>query len=330
MTNKPQDKTEGSAQPDVKPTRRRFVPLDEYGRQGVLEPRGSTPVEGTTETTSYPSPWAAAVRANASYGLCSTYPSVLVVPRSVVGDGDDESAPFLRRVAAFRSENRFATLTWGSRTHGGSVWRSAQPKVGLQGNRSPEDERYLYAIGEEAKRANLAADARAEGGVGGGGSSGRPPVEFLRMICGRINESDLIPGLDGPGGGGGGANGGAGSACMLKIMDMRPKSAAMGNKTQGYGYENTNNYRGSTINFYGIGNIHAVRDAYQKVSGLCTSPASSDLQWTQLVENTGWPGMIRLILSAAWQVAFHVHYNRLPVLVHCSVSVLFWFLRVAS
>ena len=27
----------------------------------------------------------------------------------------------------------------------------------------------------------------------------------------------------------------------------------------GYGYENTNNYRGATINFYGIGNIHAVR-----------------------------------------------------------------------
>jgi hypothetical protein len=40
----------------------------------------------------------------------------------------------------------------------------------------------------------------------------------------------------------------------------------------------------------------------------------------QLIENTNWPSMIRLILSAAWQAAFHVHYNRLPVLVHCSVS----------
>ena len=28
--------------------------------------------------------------------------------------------------------------------------------------------------------------------------------------------------------------------------------------------------------------------------------------------------MIRLILSAAWQTAFHVHHNRLPVLLHCS------------
>lgn len=126
------------------------------------------------------------------------------------------------------------------------------------------------------------------------------------MLCGGNNESDLIP-RDGEGG-----------QCMLKIMDMRPKSAAMGNRTQGYGYENTNNYRGSTINFYGIGNIHAVRDAYQKVNALCLNPNTSDLQWMQLVENTNWPSMIRLILSASWQTAFHVHYNRLPVLVHCS------------
>jgi hypothetical protein len=109
----------------------------------------------------------------------------------------------LRRCAAFRSENRFPALTWGSATHGGSIWRSSQPKVGLQGNRSIEDERYLYAIGEEAKRANLAADARVDGGVGGGG--GKPPNEFLRMLCGRNNESDLI--LEG-----------ANSSCMLKIM----------------------------------------------------------------------------------------------------------------
>ena len=64
------------------------------------------------------------------------------------------------------------------------------------------------------------------------------------------------------------------------------------------------------------------RDAYQKVNALCLNPNTSDLQWMQLVENTNWPSMIRLILSAAWQTAFHVHYNRFPVLVHCSVSIL--------
>mmetsp|Transcript_4199 Transcript_4199/g.8751 ORF Transcript_4199/g.8751 Transcript_4199/m.8751 type:complete len:242 (+) Transcript_4199:230-955(+) len=193
---------------------------------------------------------------------------------------------------------------WGSPNHGGSIWRCSQPKVGLQGNRSIEDERYLYAIAEEAKRANLKADARLAGGVGGGSKGeDRPPTEFLRMLCGRNNESDLI--MDGS------------NPCSLKIMDMRPKSAAMANRTQGYGYENTNYYRGASINFYGIGNIHAVRDSYQKVCALCLSPNTSDIQWMQLVENTNWLSMARLILSASRQTAFHVHYNQLPILLHC-------------
>ncbi len=38
----------------------------------------------------------------------------------------------------------------------------------------------------------------------------------------------------------------------------------------------------------------------------------------QLVEDTKWLSFIRLILSASWQAAFHVRYNRLPVLLHCS------------
>lgn len=36
------------------------------------------------------------------------------------------------------------------------------------------------------------------------------------------------------------------------------------------------------------------------------------------MEDTKWLSFIRLILSASWQAAFHIRYNRLPVLVHCS------------
>lgn len=105
---------------------------------------------------------------------------------------------------------------------------------------------------------------------------------------------------------------------MVKIMDLRPKSAAIANRTGGYGYENTSHYKNMTLSFHGIGNIHAVRDSYQKLSHLCTSPSTSDVQWGQLVEETKWLHHIRLILSSSWQAAFHVRYNRLPVVVHCS------------
>lgn len=92
----------------------------------------------------------------------------------------------------------------------------------------------------------------------------------------------------------------------------------MANRTGGYGYENTSNYAGSTLQFCNIGNIHAVRDAYQKMSNLCTNPSTADLQWNALVEDTKWLSHIRLILAASWEAAFWTHVHRLPVVLHCS------------
>lgn len=229
-------------------TRRRFVPLEEYERQGIFQMRrqnSSSSSDGEGEDEEHPSPWAPILTANANYGLCATYPSILVGPTCIVGvseinksntNKNDNNIGMLRRCAAFRSENRLPALTWGNSRDGGSIWRSAQPKVGLQGNRNVDDERYLYAIGVEARRATDLATKE------------RPPIEFLRMLCGRNNESDLIIDVET-----------GSSSCLLKVMDMRPKTSAMANRTQGYGYENTSNYRGTTIDFYGIGNIHAVR-----------------------------------------------------------------------
>jgi hypothetical protein len=192
--------------------RRRFVPLAEFARQGV------GPADAAAAAAVTPAGlWAPLGGANAAYGLCATYPTVLVGPRSAgVGPGAEA---LLRRVAAFRAAGRLPALTWAAAAGGGSVWRASQPRVGLQGNRSAEDERYLGAIAEGAMRANLAADARDEGGVGRGRHGA--PLEFLRMLCGGNNEGDLL------------LEGGQRSGCMLKIMDMRPKIAAAGNRTQG-------------------------------------------------------------------------------------------------
>ena len=85
----------------------------------------------------WPSPWRLTTGANAHFRLAPSYPDVLVVPQGVTDAA-------LGAVAAFRSEQRLPTLTWGRRfggLHAGSIWRSSQPKVGVSRQRCAEDVR---------------------------------------------------------------------------------------------------------------------------------------------------------------------------------------------
>mmetsp|Transcript_4414 Transcript_4414/g.5104 ORF Transcript_4414/g.5104 Transcript_4414/m.5104 type:complete len:826 (+) Transcript_4414:284-2761(+) len=257
----------------LKPASRRFDPLQEFRRQfGVLQP----------------CPWAIYENINNNYQICMSYPSVLVGPASLP-ETSPESQRIIRQMASFRSEKRFTALTWSSGKDGASLWRAAQPKVGIQGNRNNADEFYLRHIAESAARCNALRTDK----------SPMPNREYIQKLTG---QPDF--GLS-PGG-------------TLKIMDMRPRSSALANKTSGYGYENTSNYPGSTLQFCSITNIHGVRDAYQKMSSLCLSTTSQDSQWMSLIEDTKWLHHIRLILSASWEAAFFIHVHRMPVFLHCS------------
>ena len=111
-------------------------------------------------------------------------------------------------------------MSWASRYDGASIWRCAQPKVGLQGNRNTADEMYIKKIGECAALANTQA-------VLSGKMPKRPSTAFLRMLTGGINESDMM--LDTACR----ENAAFTEKCMVKILDLRPKSSAMANRTQG-------------------------------------------------------------------------------------------------
>jgi myotubularin-related protein 1/2 len=67
-----------------------------------------------------------------------------------------------------------------------------------------------------------------------------------------------------------------------------------------------------------VQNIHAVRDSYQKLCGVCNSESTSDVNWNALIEDTKWLAHARTILAASWETAYWVHVWRLPVLLHCS------------
>jgi hypothetical protein len=242
-------------------------------------------------------PWMVYPTLNHQYQLCASYPGYpLVGPATLNAESNPEAKRLLQQCAQFRSEYRLPLLTWSTGTDGGSLWRASQPKVGLQGNRSSADEMLLKHILEAAASANAMSHS----------ANSLPSLSLsqIQALTGNNLQTDFM--------------GGAGLPPTLKILDLRPRSAAIANKTGGYGYENTSNYAGTTLQFCGIDNIHKVRDAYQKLSAVCMSPNTSDLNWNALLEDTKWPSMIRLILAAGWEAAFWIHVYRFPVLVHCS------------
>lgn len=75
---------------------------------------------------------------NRDYYICSTYPKMLCVPKSVSDD-------LVANAALFRSRGRFPALSY-LHTNGRVICRAAQPMVGIKGNRSNDDEELLEAI----------------------------------------------------------------------------------------------------------------------------------------------------------------------------------------
>lgn len=102
-----------------------YQPEAEFHRQGLNNPLSHWRV----------------TRLNERFGLCGTYPRLLVVPRSI----SDEA---LARAAAFRSGRRLPVLCWKDAFGVASISRCSQPLVGVANKRSPDDEALLRAIAD--------------------------------------------------------------------------------------------------------------------------------------------------------------------------------------
>ncbi|XP_063298084.1 myotubularin-related protein 9 [Pelobates fuscus] len=104
-------------------------------------------------------------RVNQDFSVCPSYPSVVVVPKSI----DDES---LKKVSQFRQGGRFPVLSYFHRKNGMVIMRSSQPLTGTNGRRCKEDEKLINATLRPGKRGyiidtrslNAAQQARARGG----------------------------------------------------------------------------------------------------------------------------------------------------------------------
>ena len=78
---------------------------------------------------------------NENYLLCATYPKYLITVGSISDSNYKESS-------LFRTKNRLPTLSYYYNKTKGTIWRSAQAKTGISGNRNRFDEELMNQIGE--------------------------------------------------------------------------------------------------------------------------------------------------------------------------------------
>ena len=112
----------------------------------------------------------------------------------------------------------------------------------------------------------------------------------------------------------------------LRVIDCRPLISAKGNVLMGKGHEVIDRLGGSkctSVEFAGIGNIHAVRESHYMLrrgcyaASQCGSDNNQCLNWNFAIHESKWLQHISSILYAACCSAMNLQ-NGDPVLVHCS------------
>ncbi|EMC94927.1 hypothetical protein BAUCODRAFT_34931 [Baudoinia panamericana UAMH 10762] len=260
---------------------------------------------------------------NEQYAFSATYPSLLCTPRNV-------SDNMLKYGGLFRSRARIPALTY-LHFNGGSITRSSQPLVGVQGKRNPQDERLVSAIfsshtppleassHDPQQEPSLTSASTTTLDSTASGSTGDAEVPGLKS-----SQSESV--LD---------EAAADASQLLKrkvygstrhnlIVDARPRINALANRATGGGIEDVSNYYGPADVpvervFLNIQNIHVMRSSLEKVVESFESSDYTTLAPDQeLLRKSGWLGHIAGLLEGAELVARAVGLAGSHALIHCS------------
>lgn len=243
------------------------------------------------------------------YSLCKTYPRFLAVS-ALSSDAD------LAASAAFRSRGRLPVVTWVHPSTAARLVRCSQPMCGLRQAISLGDEKVcsalmldrvdLVAPRDEApdKRPNFVSDVWSK--LTSTSKSKNGADDDANDGAGEAADTDA----DADAGADAGADG------QYVIVDARSHMASVGNQMLGKGSEDTNNYRGASICFMSINNIHLLRAAFHKVTRLA---ADTDFRGDlyRAIADTGWVAQVRSVLKASVKTAAHLGAGK-GVVLHCS------------
>uniref|UniRef100_A0A2L2YBW1 phosphatidylinositol-3,5-bisphosphate 3-phosphatase n=1 Tax=Parasteatoda tepidariorum TaxID=114398 RepID=A0A2L2YBW1_PARTP len=104
---------------------------------------------------------------------------------------------------------------------------------------------------------------------------------------------------------------------FMYVVDTRPKINAMANKAAGKGYENEDFYKSIKFQFFGIENIHVMRNSLQKLVDTCELKVPTMNAFLSGLENCAWLRHVKSVLEASAFIAEALEKGT-SVLVHCS------------
>lgn len=261
---------------------------------------------------------------NHDYSFSTTYPSLLCVPRAV-------SDNLLKYGGAFRSRSRIPSLAY-LHFNGGSITRSSQPMVGVQGKRNPQDERLVSAIFSShtpplttpETSPNLLTPLKSPSTTTLESSASDSATVESEVPSLHLSQSETA--LDEKAG----ENVTPvkrkvyGSTRRNLIVDARPKLNALANRATGGGIEDISNYTGTgdipvEKVFLNIQNIHVMRSSLEKVVDSFGNADYVSLPPDQeLLRKSGWLGHIAALIEGSELVARAVGLAGSHALIHCS------------
>ncbi|KAM3077301.1 phosphatidylinositol-3-phosphatase ymr1 [Clarireedia jacksonii] len=250
---------------------------------------------------------------NQDYVFSPTYPALLPVPSSI-------SDITIKHAGQHRSRARIPVLTYLHPVNNCALTRCSQPRTGMRGARSIQDEKLVSAC--------FSAAAQTDEGDSVSPAMSRTSPESSsadlitpnngEMIDPERFEDELIS---------------SGSNIEIPtekphvygaqqnnlIVDARPQVNAYANQVNGFGTENMDYYPLAKKVYLNIANIHVMRDSLGKVidaikdADISTLPPNRD----QLAKS-GWLKHINGILDGAAIIARQVGIQHSHVLIHCS------------
>ena len=227
----------------------------------------------------------------------------------------------LNYAGRYRSRVRLPVLTYLHSVNNCSITRSAQPLVGVRGNRSIQDEKLLLSIFSTSHAnqsvSNPPSRPRSRQSLRSSEEDVSSIKSDLALTDTEAFEDEAISRAGGDDKSDGLRVYGAQQHNL--IVDARPTVNALAMQAVGLGSENMDNYRFATKVYLGIDNIHVMRDSLNKViDSLKESDVTPLAPNRESLAKSGWLKHIAGILDGAGIIVRQVGLQHSHVLIHCS------------